>query len=361
MACETKIWLVLHFLLLAACCMQHCVHGVSQVPCLFIFGDSLSDTGNNNNLSTSAKPIYHPYGIEHPHGPTGRFSDGYTTIDIIAQLLEFENPIPPFANLSGSDILKGVNYASGSAGIREETGKQLGNNIPLGLQLKNHRIIISQIATKLGGLTQAMQYLNKCLYYVNIGSNDYMNNYFQPQYYSTSRNYTPEQYAEVLVKHLSQYIQDLHGIGARKFALYGVGYVGCSPNSIATRGTNGSCIKQENLDALIFSHKLRDLVDQNNNQYHDSKYIFINSTAIKINSSLGFTVIHAPCCPMRSDGMCIPGSKPCSNRKEYAFYDGFHPTFALNSITASIIYNSTVSPGVTYPINVQQLAQLVIS
>lgn len=87
MACETKIWLVLHFLLLAACCMQHCVHGVSQVPCLFIFGDSLSDTGNNNNLSTSAKPIYHPYGIEHPHGPTGRFSDGYTTIDIIGNII----------------------------------------------------------------------------------------------------------------------------------------------------------------------------------------------------------------------------------------------------------------------------------
>jgi len=31
--------------------------------------------------------------------------------------------IPPFASLAGWDILKGVNYASGSAGIRHETGK----------------------------------------------------------------------------------------------------------------------------------------------------------------------------------------------------------------------------------------------
>jgi hypothetical protein len=40
---------------------------------------------------------------------------------ITAQLLGFEKFIPPFANINGSDILKGVNYASGGAGIRGET------------------------------------------------------------------------------------------------------------------------------------------------------------------------------------------------------------------------------------------------
>jgi len=39
-----------------------------------------------------------------------------------AQFLGFENFIPPFANTGGSDILKGVNYASGGSGIRIETG-----------------------------------------------------------------------------------------------------------------------------------------------------------------------------------------------------------------------------------------------
>lgn len=89
MACESKTWLILHLLLLAACYMQHCVHGqtqTSQVPCLFIFGDSLSDNGNNNNLSTSAKANYVPYGIDFPAGPTGRFTNGATTIDIIGNI-----------------------------------------------------------------------------------------------------------------------------------------------------------------------------------------------------------------------------------------------------------------------------------
>jgi hypothetical protein len=40
---------------------------------------------------------------------------------VAAQLLEFEEFIPPFANINGSDILKGVNYAAGGAGIRSET------------------------------------------------------------------------------------------------------------------------------------------------------------------------------------------------------------------------------------------------
>lgn len=48
---------------------------------------------------------------------------------IAAQLLGFENLIPPFANTSGSDILKGVNYASGAAGIRVESGTHMVNQI----------------------------------------------------------------------------------------------------------------------------------------------------------------------------------------------------------------------------------------
>jgi len=73
--------------------MQHCVHGIvtptqtSQVPCLFIFGDSLSDNGNNNNLQTNAKSNYKPYGIDFPTGETGRFTNGKTSIDMIGNVI----------------------------------------------------------------------------------------------------------------------------------------------------------------------------------------------------------------------------------------------------------------------------------
>lgn len=64
------------------------VHGAPQVPCYFIFGDSLSDFGNNNNLLTLAKVNYRPYGIDFFSSiPTGRFSNGRNKIDIIGNLL----------------------------------------------------------------------------------------------------------------------------------------------------------------------------------------------------------------------------------------------------------------------------------
>ena len=54
-----------------------------MVPAMFIFGDSLIDNGNNNNLPSFAKANYFPYGIDFNGGPTGRFSNGYTMVDEI--------------------------------------------------------------------------------------------------------------------------------------------------------------------------------------------------------------------------------------------------------------------------------------
>ncbi|KAF3671699.1 GDSL esterase/lipase [Capsicum annuum] len=113
----TTILMILNFIKL--------VQAESRVPCFFIFGDSLLDNGNNNNLNTTARANYPPYGVDFPGGPTGRFTNGRNMADILAHVLGFGNFIPPFASASGSDILQGVNYASGSAGIRNESGSHL--------------------------------------------------------------------------------------------------------------------------------------------------------------------------------------------------------------------------------------------
>ncbi|XP_021905896.1 GDSL esterase/lipase At1g29660-like, partial [Carica papaya] len=155
----------------------------AQLLCYFIFGDSLADNGNNNNLETKAKVDYFPYGIDYSDGHIGRFTNGRTIVDIIAELLGFKHHIPAFAATFNTsvDILTGVNYASGSAGILEETGKHLGTNIDLDRQLENHKIIVDGITELLKNqnLSPAM-YLNKCLYSVGMGNNDYLNNYFMP-------------------------------------------------------------------------------------------------------------------------------------------------------------------------------------
>lgn len=54
-----------------------------QVPCFFIFGDSLVDNGNNNGILTISRANYMPYGIDFPGGVTGRFTNGLTVVDIL--------------------------------------------------------------------------------------------------------------------------------------------------------------------------------------------------------------------------------------------------------------------------------------
>ncbi|PON54644.1 Lipase [Parasponia andersonii] len=338
------------------------VNGDPQVPCFFIFGDSLADNGNNNPLPTLAKANYRPYGIDFPGGtPTGRFSNGRTSVDILGQLLGFEDFIPPFATERGDVILKGVNYASGAAGIRDESGQQLGARISLDGQLNNHHVTILRINIILRNTVSAQDHLKKCLYYVGIGSNDYLNNYFVPRLYPTSRIYTPEQYAGILIKQYQDQILRLYNYGARKVALIGLGQIGCIPYAISSIGTNNGslCVDKVNQAVQLFNQKLVSLVDQLNSNFSDAKFIYVNSFGIGSGdpTSVGFTVLNASCCPSNNIGQCIPFGTPCEKRELYVFWDSIHPTEAVNVFTATRSYTAFL-PSDTYPIDINQLAQL---
>uniref|UniRef100_A0A453FEC1 GDSL esterase/lipase n=1 Tax=Aegilops tauschii subsp. strangulata TaxID=200361 RepID=A0A453FEC1_AEGTS len=198
-------WLLLVVLLVAAASGRN-ARADPQVPCYFVFGDSLVDNGNNNDIASLARANYPPYGIDFPGGATGRFSNGLTTVDAISRLLGFDDYIPAYAGANNDQLLSGVNFASAAAGIRDETGQQLGQRISFGGQLQNYQAAVQQLVSILGDEDSAADHLSQCIFTVGMGSNDYLNNYFMPTVYSTSRQYTPEQYADVLV---SQYTQQL--------------------------------------------------------------------------------------------------------------------------------------------------------
>ncbi|KAL0328932.1 UNVERIFIED_CONTAM: GDSL esterase/lipase [Sesamum calycinum] len=276
-------------------------------------GDSLVDNGNNNFLLTTAKSNYLPYGIDYPGGPTGRFSNARNLADFLAEFLGFDNPIPPFATANHGDILRGLNYGSGGAGILDQTGAQLGDRISLNRQLQNHGVTVSK-TTLLPGLNanRAREHLNKCLYIVNMGSNDYINNYLMPHVYPTSTLHTPDQFAEILIRQYSEQLR--------------------------------RCIQ-----FLVIQYST------------DAQFIFIDSISISagINPlALGVRVGNAPCCQVyQFDGLCVAGKVPCSNRDEYIFWDNFHPTEIFNRATAERAY-SAVLPSDAYPFDIRHLAQL---
>ncbi|XP_062095159.1 GDSL esterase/lipase At1g29660-like isoform X1 [Humulus lupulus] len=329
-----------------------------QVPCFFIFGDSLSDNGNNNQLQTMSKANYKPYGIDFPAGtPTGRFTNGQTSVDILGQLLGFDDFIPPFANTTGYDILKGVNYASGSGGILRESGKHLGECISLHKQLNNHKSTISKIKNR---VDLAQNHLKMCLYYVSIGNNDYLQNYLIPKFYNTSLLYTPQQYAGLLIKQYEEQILRLINYGARKVAMIGIRSLGCCPFVISSFGTNGSkCVEKVNQQVQLFNQNLKSLVHKLNTKFSDAKFIYVNTFQTQFGdlSSSGLSNLNESCCPTTNIGLCIPSSTPCENRTSHMFWDNVHPTEALNQITANRSYISHLASD-NYPIDIKQLAQL---
>ncbi|KAJ0682393.1 putative triacylglycerol lipase [Helianthus annuus] len=332
------------------------VIGEPQVPCYFLFGDSLVDSGNNNRFVKAEKANYPPYGIDFPQGVTGRFTNGLTTPDIIGQLLGFRDFTPPYATVTNEEIVRGVNYASAGAGIRNETGMNVGERIIFDQQLLNHEAIVSRISALQNNKTFTNEYIQKCIYLVNIGSDDYVNNYLMPNNYPTSNIFTPDQYAAVLIQRYSQQLTTLYNLGARKVVLFGLGPIGCTPAAIAKYGTNGKpCVESLNNLVKLFNDRLKPLVDDLNNGLSDANFTFINFSGIAAPLN---AVPNIACCRIAGpEGLCIPNSNPCLVRALTAWYDGFHPSESSNIILAKRSYNALL-PTDAYPYDISHLARL---
>ncbi|XP_076924464.1 GDSL esterase/lipase At1g29670-like [Bidens hawaiensis] len=327
------------------------VIGKPQVPCYFIFGDSLFDSGNNNQLLTTLKSNYPPYGTDFPQGVTGRFTNGRTVADIIGQLLGFDEYIPTYATATDQHISQGVNYASGGSGIREETGSHLGGRISLDRQLLNHHSLVSQLFHLQRNITFTREYLSKCIYLVNMGSNDYINNYLKPKHYTTSHIYTTRQYAKILVRQYSRQLKSLYDLGGRKIVVFGLGLIGCAPEEISTFGTGGKpCVQSINDAIRVFNRKLKPIVDRLNVYKPDAKFTFINLTGMVLQQV-------GPFCILRSDGQCAQTTLISPFRTMSMYYDGYHPTEISNVHIAKVSYNA-VSPIDASPYDISHLVRL---
>ncbi|XP_022137167.1 GDSL esterase/lipase At1g71250 [Momordica charantia] len=335
-------------------------YGVSSV---FVFGDSLVDVGNNNFLHSAARANFYPYGVDYHAGPTGRFSNGQTVIDMFVDMLRIPNA-PEFANpdTTGDKILHGVNYASAAAGILDETGRHYGERYSLSQQVVNFENTVSDLRRTMssGNLTN---YLCKSIAFLAFGSNDYINNYLMPTLYNSRLRYTAPQFANLLLNHYARQLLALQSMGLRKFVVAGVGPLGCIPNQRATGlGLPGRCVDNVNQMLGDFNEGLRSLVVQLNTQNPDSTFVYTNVYGIFgdiLNNpdTYGFRVVDTACCGVgqnRGVITCLPLQFPCLNRNEHVFWDAFHPTEAASAVLAGRAFRGP--PSDSYPINIQQLA-----
>ncbi|KAJ6936408.1 GDSL esterase/lipase 7-like [Populus alba x Populus x berolinensis] len=332
---------LLHFISLAC--------GAPLAPALFVFGDSLFDSGNNNLLPTVSKANFKPYGVDFVRGDTGRFSNGRLVPDFIAEFLGLPYP-PPSISIRISTPVTGLNYASASCGILPETGQFLGKCLSLDdqIDLFQHTVKSSLPKHFKGRPKEQSEHLSKSIFVVCIGSNDYMND--------TSKLYSPQAFAQHLLDKLSaqfRYQQRLHSLGARKVVVYEIGPIGCIPSMTRKKKHSGKCVEESNQLVAYFNDDLLGMLQNLTSTLPNSIFVrghahWLGYDAIINPSKYGLLDTSNPCCKTWANGTsaCIPELKPCPNPNQHYFFDGYHLTETVYSVLAGACINdrSVCSP-----------------
>jgi len=318
-------------------------------PVSFIFGDSLSDVGNNNHLPRSlAKSNYPWYGIDFGNGlPTGRYTNGRTICDIVAEKTGL--PIPAAVLDPSTDdntvLKRGLNYASGGAGILNETGYLFIQRLCLWKQIEMFRDTKMTIANKIGH-DKAEKFINGSIYLMSIGSNDYINNYLLPVQ-ADSWQYAPDDFINYLLSTLRHQLTTLHQLGVRKLVFTGLGPLGCIPlQRVLT--SDGSCQQNLNEYAVKFNAAAKNLITDLSSKLPAASFVFADgytffTKLIENPQAYGFDNGDTPCCSFgryRPTLSCVAAAKLCPDRTKYLFWDEYHPSDAANLMIAEGLVNA---------------------
>ncbi|KAL9239516.1 hypothetical protein vseg_013829 [Gypsophila vaccaria] len=330
--------------LLVASLVGSVISGCNCKVVQFIFGDSLSDVGNNENLPRSLAKANLPwYGIDFGDGlPNGRFTNGRTVADIIGDSMGLPRP-PAFLdpNLDEDMILNnGVNYASGGGGILNETGGYFIQRLCFSRQIELFQGTQEMITRKIGK-NESAKFFKKSQYVVALGSNDFINNYLMPVY-SDSWKYNDATFMNYLVGTLQDQLKLLHKLGARQLMVFGLGPMGCIPLQ-RVLSTSGECQEKTNQIALNFNSATNKMVQQLSSTLPNADFKFgdaydVVNDVITNPYKYGFSNSDSPCCSfgqIRPALTCVPASVLCKDRSKYVFWDEYHPSDSANQLIAT--------------------------
>ncbi|TVU37576.1 hypothetical protein EJB05_10898, partial [Eragrostis curvula] len=319
----------------------------------FVFGDSISDTGNFIHYSTAPGPVARsPYGETFFHRPTGRWSDGRLSVDFIVERLGFPYWTPYLAGKTKENFTYGANFAvdSGTA-LNQLLFKKKGLNVSditpysLGVQIGWFKKVLAMIASTDHGHDDVVQsFLEKekssktakrdhasSLFQVGtIGANDYNHPLFQNKTLSFVRPLVPR-----VIQTIGQSIKTLIQLGAKTLYVPGIFPLGCVPRYLfyfrnsAAPGDHDAvgCLRW--LNDLVLA-ELRDAHPGVSITYVDYCIEVLNVTV----SSSPTTALDA-CCGgggLHNANFTVhcsePGAVTCLDPSGYVSWDGLHMTEA---------------------------------
>ncbi|XP_047333066.1 GDSL esterase/lipase At5g08460-like [Impatiens glandulifera] len=350
---------------------QELINGVSAeqltpqsnggVSALFVIGDSSVDCGTNNFLGTLARADRLPYGRDFDsRQPTGRFCNGRIPVDYLASYLGLPF-VPSYLGHAGSaeDMKYGVNYASAGAGIIFSSGSELGQHISLSQQIQQVMDTFQEFVLYTGD-DAANEHMSNSVFYISIGTNDYIHYYLQNQS-DVQLLYLPWRFNKFLANSMKQEIKNLYDLNVRKIVVMGLAPIGCAPYYLwQFHSKNGECIQIINDMIVEFNYVMRYMVDELSRELVDVDIIFCDAfeaslDIMKNHQHYGFNVTSEACCgygKYKGVLICISPEMACEDASNHIWWDQFHPTDAVNAILADNVWSSKHLE-ICYPTNLK--------
>jgi phospholipase/lecithinase/hemolysin len=247
---------------------------------VFVYGDSLSDTGNVYNASGHTIPLSPPY-------YNGRFSNGPLAVEYLANSLH--SPLTSFA------------WAGATTGIGDsgDGGSQtmLGNPGLPGMLLQVQ-----------GSLSAIAPFAPTSLFIVWGGPDDFI----------TGGS------VAVGVTDMLTIVGALQSVGATHILVPGMPDLGLTPKYYGNALATGF--------SLAFDQALQAKLPKGVTYFDTFGFMHV---VVSNPGLFGFTDVTDP---------CLVGLTPCSNPNQYLFWDDLHPTTAADEILAAQFANAVPEP-----------------
>lgn len=321
-------------------------HNIYPVP-LYVFGDSLYDTGMALHVDKGPAADSYPYGETYFKRPAGRFSDGRLIPDFIAQFANLPFP-EPYLNPNLSDYTESVNFADASAGVLVETRP---NTLNLKLQTEYFVEMVQKLEQQFGE-TETKKVVARAVYLFNIGANDYVDLYYlNPKPLSPSLK---RMFLNQILGNFTSHITTIYNQGGRKFAFQGFAPIGCFPTFLQDDGT---CTTELNDLAKMHNVGFEALLKRLARQLPGLKYSiydFYTSLSARLSDShsYGFKESKTACCgsgPFNGKFTCMDKENftVCSSPADHIWFDAGHPSEKADQQFAEEFWNgpfNIVSP-----------------
>uniref|UniRef100_A0A0D9ZG38 Uncharacterized protein n=1 Tax=Oryza glumipatula TaxID=40148 RepID=A0A0D9ZG38_9ORYZ len=322
--------------------------GAPMVPAVIVFGDSIVDPGNNNNLKTQIKANHAPYGMDFANSePTGRYSNGLIPTDFIVQGLNVKQLMPPYlgVELSPEDLKTGVSFASGATGYDPLT-PVIVSVITLDQQIEYFHEYRKRLVGVVGE-EETARIIDGALFVVCAGTDDIANTYFTTPFRSVE--YDIPSYVDLLVSGAAKLLDQVAALGARRIGFVGLPPIGCVPSQRTLGGgPHRRCEEKRNYAAKLFNSRMEEVIAAKTNPA-TTRMVYVDiytilQELVENGDKYGFTETTRGCCgtgTIEVTGLCDARFVDiCDNVSNHVFFDSYHPTQRAYKIIVDYIFDN---------------------